>query len=171
MTVPAVLFASRLPELLVRGASPCSYPAVKNLAVGPTTTGWIHHVAAYLRSCGHVAIRTIPLILLGTLVGMLIPDRLVTQTFASTGGSTVGIALVALFALILALPTFFEIPLAFPILAAGAPLGAAAAVLFAGPIINLPSLLVVGRHAGWKVPVLLASSVWVIALFGGLVVR
>jgi hypothetical protein len=42
-------------------------------------------------------------------------------------------------------------------------------VLFAGPIVNLPSLLVVGRSAGWKVSALLASSVWVIAFLGGLV--
>jgi len=70
-----------------------------------------------------------------------------------------------------ALPSFFEIPLAFSILAAGAPVGAAAAVLFAGPIINLPSLLVVGRRASWKAAVLLAFSVWVIAFSGGLILR
>jgi uncharacterized membrane protein YraQ (UPF0718 family) len=102
---------------------------------------------------------------------MLIPSRLPVQTLAAIGGGTVVIALVALFAVPLAMPSFFEIPLAFSILAAGDPLGAAAAVLFAGPIVNLPSLLVVGHDAGWKVSALLASSVWVIAFLGGLVLH
>ncbi len=99
---------------------------------------------------------------------MLISSRLPAQTFASVGGVVAVVGLVAFFAVPVALPSFLEIPLAFSILATGAPVGAAAAVLFAGPIINLPSLLVVGRRAGWKVSALLASSVWVIAFLGGL---
>jgi uncharacterized membrane protein YraQ (UPF0718 family) len=102
------------------------------------------------------------------MVAMLIPTRLPAQTFASVGGRIVIIALAALLSVPVALPSFFEIPLAFSILAAGAPLGAAAAVIFAGPIVNLPSLLVVARHAGWKVSALLACSVWAIAFLGGL---
>ncbi len=170
MTLAAVLLAARLPDLLGRGASPRNYSARSTLVVEPRTIGLREQFATYLRSCGHVAIRTIPLIVLGIPVAMLIPSRLLTQPFGSTG-SLVTIALVAFFAVPLALPSFFEIPLAFSILVAGAPLGAAAAVLFAGPIINLPSLLVVGRHAGWKVSALLASSVWIIAFLGGLVLR
>jgi hypothetical protein len=127
--------------------------------------------AMYLRSFGHVAIRTIPMVVLGTLVATLIPSRLFAQTAASPGGSTVVIALLALFAVPLALPSLFEIPLAFSILAVGAPLGAAAAVLFAGPIANLPSLLVVGRSAGWRLSALLGSAVWVIAFLGGIVLQ
>jgi uncharacterized membrane protein YraQ (UPF0718 family) len=102
------------------------------------------------------------------MVAMLILNRLPAPAFAPMGGGIVIIALAALLAVLIALPSFFEIPLAFSILAAGAPLGAAAAVIFAGPIVNLPSLLVVGRHAGWKVSALLASSVWPIAFLGGL---
>jgi uncharacterized membrane protein YraQ (UPF0718 family) len=171
MTLVAVLLASALPDLLVRGASRPNYPTLNMPVAEPKTFGLRELLATYLRSCGHIAIRTIPLLVLGTLVAMLIPSRLLAQTFASTGGDLVVIALVALFALPLALPSFFEIPLALSILAAGAPLGAAAAVLFAGPIVNLPSLLVVGRNAGWKVSALLASSVWVIAFLGGLVLH
>jgi uncharacterized protein len=169
MTSVAVLLASALPDLVVRGATPPNYSAMNEPVVEPTTIGLPELLATYLRSCGHVAIRTVPLLVLGTLAAMLIPSRLLAQTFASTGGGTVAIALVALCAVPLALPSFLEIPLAFSILGAGAPLGAAAVVLFAGPIVNLPSLLVVGRSAGWKVSALLASSVWVIAFLGGLV--
>jgi uncharacterized protein len=170
MTLAAVLLAARLPDLLGQGASPANYSATSTSAVEPRTIGLRELFATYLRSCGHVAIRTIPLIVVGIAVAMLIPSRFPTQVFASTG-SLVIIGLVALFAVPLALPSFFEIPLAFSILAAGAPLGAAAVVLFAGPIINLPSLLVVGRYAGWKVSALLASSVWVIAFLGGLALQ
>jgi len=171
MTLVAVLLASALPELLMPGASQHAYQMLSIPVAEPKTSGLRESLATYLRSCGHVAIRTVPLVVLGTLIAMLIPSRLLIQTFASFGGATVVIALVALFVLPLALPSFFEIPLAFSILAAGAPLGAAAAVLFAGPIVNLPSLLVVGRYAGWKVPALLAMSVWVIAFLGGIVLR
>lgn len=167
MTLAAVLLASRLPDLLLRQASLPS-PLVKNaLPVAPETLALKEAFFIYLRSCRHVAIQTIPLIVLGVLVAMLIPSHLLAQIFASAGGGIV-VGLVAFFAVLIALPSFFEIPLAFSILAAGAPIGAAAAVLFAGPIVNLPSLLVVGRYAGWKVSALLASSVWVIAFLGGL---
>jgi uncharacterized membrane protein YraQ (UPF0718 family) len=171
MTLAAVLLASRLPDLLLRRASLPTHSATNTLAVEPKSIELREVLVTYLRSCGHVAIRTIPLIVLGIVVAMLIPSRLLAQTFASAGGGKfVIVGLVALFAIPVALPSFFEIPLAFSILAAGAPLGAAAAVLFAGAIINLPSLLVVGRHAGWKAAALLASSVWVIAFMGGLAV-
>lgn len=167
MTLAAVLFASRLP-LLVLGTSPPNNSLADALAVKSEAFGSQGFLSTYLRSCGHVAIRTIPLIVLGMMVAMLILNRLPTQAFATMGGSIVIIALAALLAVPIALPSLFEIPLAFSILAAGAPLGAAAAVIFAGPIVNLPSLLVVGRHAGWKVSALLASSVWAIAFLGGL---
>ena len=61
------------------------------------------------------------------------------------------IVIVALIAVLLTLPSMFEIPLALSVLAAGGPAGAAAALLFAGPAINLPSLLVIGRYSSWKV--------------------
>lgn len=57
---------------------------------------------------------------------------------ASTGGQTVAIVVVALVAVPLAMPTFFEIPLALIPLSAGAPAGAAVAMMIAGPAVNLP---------------------------------
>ncbi len=172
MTLAAVLLASRLRDLLLRQTSLPSPLVTNTLPVEPETETLTLRKAffIYLRSCRHVAIQTLPLIVLGILVAMLIPSRLPAQTFASAGGSIV-VGIVAFFAVLIALPSFFEIPLAFSILATGAPAGAAAAVLFAGPIINLPSLLVVGRLAGWKVSALLASSVWVIAFLGGLALQ
>ncbi len=171
MTLVAVLLASRLPGLLVPVASQPDHRVLTVPVTESRSFGWRELLATYLRSFGHIAIRTVPLLLLGTLGAMLIRTPLLTHTFVSSGSSPVVVALVALLAVPLALPSFFEIPLAFSLLAAGAPLGAGAAVLFAGPIVNLPSLLVVGQHAGWKVSAVLASSVWVIAFLGGLALR
>ena len=70
----------------------------------------------------------------------------------------------------LALPTFLEIPLALSLLAAGLPVGAAVALLFAGPVINLPSLFATARMAGPKVAVAIAGFVWLIAIAGGLLI-
>jgi hypothetical protein len=81
------------------------------------------------------------------------------------------IAVVALFAVPIALPTFFEVPVALGLLTAGAPVGPAAALLFAGPAVNLPFLLTVARSAGWKVAGGVAVMVWVAAVVGGLLVN
>jgi uncharacterized membrane protein YraQ (UPF0718 family) len=171
MTLAAMLFASRLPDLLLQRASQPTHSATNAPTVEPKTFALREALCVYLRSCRYIAIQTIPLIVLGIFVAMLVPNRLTAQTFASVGGNAAIVGLVAFFAVLVALPSFFEIPLAFSILAAGAPVGAAAAVLFAGPIINFPSLLVVGRRAGWTTAVLLAFSIWVIAFGGGLVLR
>jgi len=58
------------------------------------------------------------------------------------------------------LPSLFEIPLALSMLAVGGPAGGAAALLFAGPATNLPSLIVIGRYSSWKVAASLAVLVW-----------
>ena len=68
----------------------------------------------------------------------------------------------------LALPTFFEIPLALILLASGAPLGAAVALLIAGPSVNLPSLFTITRSTNWKVAAIVAASIWILAVGGGL---
>jgi uncharacterized protein len=80
----------------------------------------------------------------------------------------VTIVTVALFGVLLTLPSLFEIPLTLSVLAAGGPAGAAAALLFAGPAINLPSLLVIGRYGGWKMAAILGLLIWGIAAAGGL---
>jgi uncharacterized membrane protein YraQ (UPF0718 family) len=65
------------------------------------------------------------------------------------------------------MPTFFEIPLALILISLGAPPAAAVAMLIAGPAINLPSLLTIGRATNWKVASTVALSVLVLALAGG----
>jgi hypothetical protein len=52
----------------------------------------------------------------------------------------------------LPMPTLFEISLAYSLLLGSAPFGLVAAVLFIGPSVNMPSLLVGARSAGTSEP-------------------
>lgn len=115
--------------------------------------------AAYARSVLHVVLRTVPLILAGIPVAILIFHRLDQMPSLGTSAS-IGISIIfVLTVLLLPMPTFFEIPLAYGLLLIGLPLGVVIAVLFAGPAVNLPSLLIVGRSAGFKASLLLAVIV------------
>lgn len=125
----------------------------------------------FVRSCVQVALRLIPVIIIGVMVSMVIAQSLPASAFTSPNAKFLTVIFVATFAIPLALPTFFEIPLAFVLLASGAPMGAAVALLIAGPTINLPSLLTIMRSTSWKVAGVVATSVWVIAVASGLVVE
>ena len=127
-------------------------------------------VTTFLRSCLHVAVRTVPLIAVGVLISMAIALWLPVGVFASAEGQTVAIVAVALIAVPLAMPTFFEIPLALILLAAGAPAGAAVAMLIAGPAVNLPSLFTIARSTNWKVAGSVAFTIFVLAVAAGLLV-
>jgi len=132
---------------------------------------WRNFFAAYGRSLLYITVRTVPLIVIGVWISML-----VMRHFPIAGGGTstshiVGVLTVALGAVLITMPSLFEIPLALSLLAAGAPSGAALAILFAGPAINLPSLLVIGRNSSWRTAFALGLAVWIIASVGGLLIR
>lgn len=133
--------------------------------------GWQGLLASYANSIVELSVRTVPLILLGIWASMWIMRRLPPQLGAATGAHVLALAIIALVAMMLTLPSLFEIPLALSILAVGGPAGGAAALLFAGPATNLPSLLVIGRYSSWKVAASLAVLVWGIALSGSLLLR
>jgi uncharacterized membrane protein YraQ (UPF0718 family) len=113
-------------------------------------------LAAYADSVLHVSLRTVPLILVGVPIAILIFNRL--QGIHSFGVSSSAVMLTFFLGavLLLPMPTLFETPLAYSLLLSGAPSGLVAAVLFIGPALNLPSLLVVARAAGVKASMLLA---------------
>lgn len=127
-------------------------------------------VIRFVRSCVYVAGRTIPMLVVGVVAGMAISEYVPAATFTSSSARVV-IAATALIAIPIALPTFFEVPLALGLLTAGAPAGAAAALLFAGPAVNLPSLLTVARSAGWKLAGGLVVMVWIVAVTFALLVN
>lgn len=123
---------------------------------------------AFVKSTLQVAWRTVPLIALGVLVSMAIALLLPWANLSSAGGQILVVVAVALVAVPLAMPTFFEIPLALLLVSAGAPAGAAIAMLIAGPAINLPSLFTIARSTNWKVATSVAATVFVLAFAGGL---
>lgn len=128
-------------------------------------------VIRFFRSCVYIGVRTVPLIVAGVIAGMAISEYLPGAMVMSSSAQITAIAVTALIAVPIALPTFFEVPLALALLTAGAPTGAAAALLFAGPAVNLPSLFTVARSAGWKVAGGVAVMVWIVAVAGGLLVN
>lgn len=124
----------------------------------------------FLRACARVAVRLIPVIIIGVLFSMIIAQMIPLRTFETSGAKFLAIVIVAAFAVLLALPTFFEIPLALILLASGAPVGAAVALLIAGPSVNLPSLLTIMRSTNWKVAAIVAASIWTLAIASGILV-
>ena len=127
-------------------------------------------LTTFLRSCLQMAVRTLPLIAVGVLISMAVALWLPVGALASTGGQTVAIIVVALIAIPLAMPTFFEIPLALILLSAGAPAGAAVAMMIAGPAVNLPSLFTIARSTNWKVAASVALTIFALAVAGGILV-
>jgi uncharacterized membrane protein YraQ (UPF0718 family) len=121
----------------------------------------------FLRACARVAARLIPVIVIGVLLSMIIAQVFLVHTFDSSAARFLAIVAVAAFAVPLALPTFFEIPLALILLGSGAPLGAAVALLIAGPSVNLPSLLTIARSTNWRVAGVVAASIWILAAASG----
>ena len=165
-SIAAVLFTGIIADKMFSSTSvPCE---VDDLA---QALSWRSQLFRFVRSCVQVALRLVPVIVIGVLVSMIVAQWLPASAFASSNARFIAVILVATFAVPLALPTFFEIPLAFVLLASGAPVGAALALLIAGPAINLPSLLTIMRTTSWKVAVVVAASVWAIAVASGILVN
>src|SRR5258708_24736381 len=124
----------------------------------------------FLGACAGVSVRLLPVIVIGVLASMIIAQMIPVRTFDSTAARLLAIAVVAAVAVPLALPTFFEIPLALILLSSGAPMGAAVALLIAGPSVNLPSLLTITRSTNWKVAAVVSCSIWTLAVASGIFV-
>jgi len=143
-----------------------------DIFVAPKTTEistGANNVSQFLRSLGVVSMRTVPVVLIGAFASMVMVQLLPTTIFHSPGANLAVILIVATIAVPLALPTFLEIPLSISLLAAGFSPGVAVTLLFAGPAVNLPSLLSIARVSGWTVAATVAVSVWAIAVVGGLI--
>jgi len=165
-SVAAVLFTGAIAEKIFHQTIlPYEVDDVSQNLPGP------QYLLRFVRSCGQVALRLVPVIIIGVVASMIIAQWLPTGGSQWPGAKLLAVIVVATFAIPLALPTFFEIPLAFVLLASGAPPGAALALLIAGPAINLPSLLTIVRSTSWKVGAVVAASVWTIAVVSGILVN
>jgi uncharacterized membrane protein YraQ (UPF0718 family) len=133
-----------------------------DLGDAPATLGSI--ALHFARSLAYITVATVPLIVVGVALSVALLPHVV---HLSMGATIATIAVVALAATLVALPTFFEIPLAILLVQLGAPAGAAVALLVAGPIVNLPSLFVLARETNVRVATSLALGVWVVAFVAG----
>ncbi len=124
----------------------------------------------FLRACARVAVRIFSVVIVGVVISMIIAQMIPVHALDSTGANILAILVVAAVAVPLALPTFFEIPLALILLSSGAPIGAAVALLVAGPSVNLPSLFTITRSTDWKVAAVVAVSIWTLAVGAGILV-
>jgi uncharacterized protein len=121
---------------------------------------WRNFPGRWLRSIADMAKLTLPVMLGGVVLASIVTPHLAK---ASGGAIVVSILVTAFAASLIALPTFVEIPLALSLLALGISPGLAVAVLIAGPVVNLPSLLIVGKEVGWRVAVSMFFGVWLVA--------
>jgi uncharacterized membrane protein YraQ (UPF0718 family) len=162
-SIAAVLFTGMIADKIFGGMRvPCEIDDDSQILSARS------YLLRFLRSCAQVTLRLVPVIVLGVAVSMIIAEWLPASSLASSNAKFIAVIVVATFAVPLALPTFFEIPLAFVLLASGAPVGAALALLIAGPAINLPSLLTIMRTTSWKVAAVVAGSIWAIAVVSGI---
>ena len=161
IAAPAVLFSGILIERLFPDNIPAHLSSEPHRAEEPR----------FLRSLFGVVIRTTPALILGVICSMLLIEYVPRDLMASANFRSLAVIATASIAVPIALPTFFEIPLALGLLAAGAPAGAAVALLFAGSVINLPSLLALARSTNWKIATTLAVLIWIIAVVGGLILN
>jgi len=163
MSLAAVLLGTALVARVVSGEHPGPQPVSPDDGASGASP-----IAMFSKASMHVAVRSVPVILIGIIAAMLFADRFQLQPDASVSLRLWSIAVTAAVAIPIALPTFFEIPLALTLLDAGAPAGAAAALLFAGPAVNAASLMTVGQMAGWQAVWAVGAIVWLIAFLGGL---
>ena len=120
---------------------------------------------SFLTSLREVATRSLPAIVLGALASMALIQHVALPSLATA--SPIGATLViAAIAVLVALPTFGEIPIALTLQAAGAPASAVVAVLVAGPIVNLPSLATLARSVSVKTAFATAAAVFTITVVG-----
>ena len=118
----------------------------------------------FMKSAGYLTIVTVPLIVGGVVLSSLI---LPVSLSISKDAALFTLPIIAAIGVAVALPTFFEIPLGILLLQMGAP-GAASAMLFAGPIINMPSLFILARQTNPRVSILLGAGIWLLAMGAGL---
>ena len=82
---------------------------------------WLDLLVDYCKSLLYVSVRVLPLLLLGIFASMWIMRPLPSNFGAASGAHAAMIVVIAFFAVLLTLPSFFEIPLALSFLAAGGP--------------------------------------------------
>jgi uncharacterized protein len=126
----------------------------------------------FVKSLREVSRRSLPAIALGVLASMALAGVLPISDIARLPmGAILTTLCIAVAAVPLALPTFAEIPIALALVEAGAPEGAVLAILVAGPVINLPSLLTIRKVVSARAALATAAAVFIVVASGSLVLQ
>ncbi|MHB8606355.1 MAG: hypothetical protein ACYDCK_13985 [Thermoplasmatota archaeon] len=155
VVVARVLFAAVFVLVAIPFAARVAWPAESRSADAPRPLAFVGGLAAPL--------------LLGALVVGLVRFGVPTAAF-STGG-IVAIFAAALVGTLLAVPALFEIPLALAATAAGAPIGAVAALFVTAPSVSLVTFLLLRRDLGDRSAGSALAATFVLGAACGLVVE
>ena len=142
-------------------AENCEVPATDELQA--MTAGAF--ATKLLQSLGETIKRTLPVMVAGVALSALLLPLL---RVLGQPPQPLLIGLVAVLGVLVALPSFFELPIALLLFEIDPTGGAAAAFLIAGPIINLPSLIIVARESKPRVALWLGAATWLVATAFGL---
>ena len=129
---------------------------------------WGGSIRAFFTALKTVSINSLPAIVLGIILSAWLITSAPVGAFADTLSGPSLMIVVTLVALLIAIPTFAEIPIGLAMLQLGVPHGVIVAVLIAAPIINLPSLLGLAKLASPKVSFATAVVVFIGATMSGL---
>jgi uncharacterized protein len=127
-------------------------------------------VVAFLLASINAMAKSVPVVVVGVMVSMWLSRALAMPILVPQTMRIAVVGIAAFTAVPIALPTFFEIPLALSLSGPSVPAGVATAILFAGPAINLPSLITIGRSSHWSISAGLAVAIGLLAWLGGVLV-
>jgi uncharacterized membrane protein YraQ (UPF0718 family) len=131
MAILAVTCSGSLVERMFPRA--CAFPVRLEDAVAENAPppGLGEGGRCFVRSVGYVVLRTVPALAIGAIGSMILVEFVPPSIWSSGTLRILAVAITATIAVPLALPTFFEIPLALGLISAGGPAGAAVALVFA----------------------------------------
>ncbi len=159
--IAAPLIGRALEKTLPPVAESCELPATDELqAMTASAFG-----RKLIQSLGETVKRTLPVMVAGVALSALLLPLL---RVLGQPPQPLLIGLVAVLGVLVALPSFFELPLALLLFEVDPTGGAAAAFLIAGPIINLPSLIIIARESKPRVALWLGAATWLVATTFGL---
>jgi uncharacterized membrane protein YraQ (UPF0718 family) len=125
---------------------------------------------AFGQSLKEVTLRSLPAILLGILLSAWLITAAPIAGLTDVLSGIPLLLLATLLAVVIAIPTFAEIPIGLALLHAGAPQGIVLAVMVAGPAINLPSLFGIATLSNWRVALATGTTVFGFSVVAGLAI-
>ena len=130
--------------------------------------GWF--VSSYLKNLWFIGRVSVPLMLLAALLGAVVVtlapwESWMSQVYElSLADKLMRVGMIALFGLFLPVPIAFDVVICATLLAAGMPVREVMALLFTLGIYSVYSFAIIGRAVSWKVSIVLATAILVMAM-------